>query len=210
MKKLLLLVPVLIIVGCGLFGGEDYYPLKVGNLWKYEGYTTMQDTTTTTIDTTAMTKYESEITGTAQIGGKDVFVTVLKTTRYSYWPMVDTTVTYDTSYTKEEKDTIWSYETLADTMPTISMVLPLELNKTWMQVSGTDTVTYTVKAKEDMTVPAKAYSNCWKVEMKMSGSDEKAYYWYADGVGLIKYWMDYYTGNYLMKMWLELTASTIN
>ncbi|MBS4015270.1 MAG: hypothetical protein KGZ86_02415 [Candidatus Latescibacteria bacterium] len=159
MKKLLLLVPVLLIIGCGLFGGKDFYPLKIGNIWKYTGYTTMADTAATTVDTMSMVKAETEITGTATIGGHEVFVSVMKATRYTYIPMVDSTDWVDTTYMKNLNDTLWSYEALDDTMPTIMLVLPLEVGKTWSQVDGTDTIISTVIAKEDIAVPAQTYKN---------------------------------------------------
>jgi hypothetical protein len=209
MKRLLLLIPVIVIIGCGLFGGEDFFPLKVGNIWKYTGYTTMQDTAATTVDTTSMMVAENEITGTVQIGGADAYVSVTKLTNYTYIPMVDTTESVDTSYIQESNDTIWSYDAVSDTTPMITMVLPLEQDKTWSQVMGTDTITYTVIAKEDITVPAETYTNCWKVEMTHSGSDQKAYYWYADGTGTVKYYNENMMMNYLIKFWYELTEATL-
>ncbi len=209
MKKLLIWLPVILIIGCGLFGGEDYYPLKVGNMWKYTGYNTMQDTSSTTIDTIAKMNIEKEITGTTQIGGKDAYIAVSKVTNYTYIPMIDTTLSVDTSYIVETKDTIWSYQTTNDTNPEIALVLPLELNKSWYQVFGTDTVTYTVIAKEDIMVAAGDYKDCWKVEMKWSNSNMKAYYWYANGTGTTKYLQHYQGGNILWKFWYELIEATI-
>jgi hypothetical protein len=209
MKKLLLLIPVIVIIGCGLFGGEDFYPLAVGNLWKYTGYSTMQDTSATTVDTTQMMMAENEITGTVQIGGKDAYLSITTVTAYTYIPMVDTVESVDTSYIQESNDTIWSYEAVDDSMPMITMVLPIEQDKTWSQVYGTDTITYTVMAKEDITVSAGTYNNCWKVKMTMSGSDHEAYYWYADGTGMVKYYNENANMNYLMKMWYELTEATL-
>lgn len=210
MKRLLLLIPVIAIIGCGLFGGGDFYPLAVGNIWKYTGFVTYADTSApTVVDTMSMMVAETEITGTATIGGADAYVSVTTVTNYTYFPMIDTSVTVDTSYMQNVNDTLWSYNALTDTMPTMEIVLPLELNKTWTQVFGSDTVTYTVVAKEDITVPAATYSNAWKVKMTTTGSDAESFYWYADGTGTVKYYQESTMMNYLMKIWYELTDVTL-
>jgi len=196
MKRLLLLIPVIVIIGCGLFGSKDYFPLKVDNEWKYEGHSyTAADSTTI--------KAETKITGEDLINSKDVFVTVNKTTEYKYYPTAETTVTIDTSYIKETKDTILIYNTKTDSMPMILTILPFELDKTWSVVHGdtisADTTVYTVKAQEDVTVPADTYKKCWKLEIKYGTMAQ--YFWFADGVGIVK---QSWTG-YL----LELTEATI-
>jgi hypothetical protein len=208
MKKVLLaLFALALVMSCDFFGGDNYFPLKVGNRWKYEGYATFQDTAATTVDTISKTKIENEIVGTAEINGKTVYTCVTKTTNYNFLPSIDTVITVDTSYFCEDKDTIWSYESLSDTTPQIMMIKPLEASKTWQQIFDDDTVTYTVKTKETVTVPAGEYKNAWKIEVKTAGSTETQYMWYADGVGLIKLYAEY-AGNY-RKFWFELIEAEI-
>lgn len=193
MKKLLLIIPVLIIVGCGLFGGEDYFPLSVNNEWRYEGYQYTADSLKLAM--------ESKITGQDQIKSKDVFVFVNKTTNYRFYPAIDTTVAIDTIYFMESKDTIWRYEDKNDSTPMILTILPFELNKTWRVIDSisADTTVYTVTAQEDVSVPAGTYKNCWK--LKINDGTTARHFWFADGVGIIKLsWT-----NYL----LELKKATI-
>lgn len=203
MKRLLLLVPVLIIVGCGLFGGEDYFPLKVGNIWKYEG-TAKYDTTTVGTLTAKM-----EITGTDQIGGKDVFVSVVNMTFIALNPP-DTTDVIDTSYIKEAKDTILSYSTKTDSTPEITALLPLKKDLTWTQIAGGDTMHYKVLLQENVTVPAKEYKNCWKIQViHNSDSGTPTYAWYADGTSLVKRSWEETSGTTTITCLLQLTEATI-
>jgi hypothetical protein len=177
MKRLLLLIPVIVIVGCGLFGGEDFFPLAVDNEWLYEGHEYSGDSSNFVMN--------SKITGEDQINGNDVFVFVDNTTYYQFFPMADTFEESETSYVREDKDTIWYYFSKTDSMPMIVALLPFELGKTWDMIYGTDTTTFTMTAQEDVTVPADTYKDCWKIEMK-SGGTVLRNMWFADGVGQIK------------------------
>lgn len=178
MRKLLLLIPVIIIIGCGLFGTKDFFPLKVGNKWIFEGH--MYSAT----DSAAI-KSEQEITGTDAIGGKDVFVFIQKVVSYVFFPINDTFEFVDTSFIKEDKDTIWSYATKTDSTPMIVAILPLEADKSWTQIFGSDTIKSTVKAQEDITVPAGTFKSCWKIETKNNGVLANTS-WYANGKGQVK------------------------
>jgi hypothetical protein len=208
MKRLLLLIPVIAIVGCGLFGGEDFYPLAVDNEWKYDG------TMTTGTDTVAMTMtIEQKITGKDTINTEDVFVMSTTITQKMFTNPPDTTLYVDTtmtrvSYIRETDDTIFSYKTdSTGSVPTVSLLLPLEEGKTWTNIEGNDTTIYTVKPQEDVTIADETYKNCWKIEitgnlMNMSGTH---YHWYSDGTGLIKRAHTDTTGTFV----LELIESTI-
>ncbi|MEO0072358.1 MAG: hypothetical protein ABIK10_02800 [candidate division WOR-3 bacterium] len=174
-----LLIPMtvaLVIVGCGIFGGEDYYPLKVGNQWKYEGYMarvisdTVQDTLyTMTFEHTIARKFRDTIRNI------DVYMRAnVNTIHYLPPYYTDSTVTtVDSTQIYQLGDTLFFDNTPA-------LVYPLEVNKTWHDS------TYKVLAKEDLTVPAGTYRNCWKIQYVPAGGDDTTYYWYKDGVGLIK------------------------
>ena len=174
MKRLLLLLPVIVIIGCGLFGGEDYFPLKVDNVWNYEGQVIATDTITSTTDTIPI-KLTNKITAK----DADNFYTLTRTVT------IDTIVSpTDTTFVKETDDAILSYETKTST-PDTTLLLPLKENKTWTSRVGTDTIVYTVMVKEDVTVPVKTYKNCWKVKMVENGGTP-VYLWYADGTGMVQ------------------------
>lgn len=203
MKRLLLLVPVIIIIGCGLFGGEDFFPINIGNKWEYSGYTLSGTDTSSTMTS------EINITKKDKIGDNDVFESVSKTAIRTRVP--DTTITsYDTSYIRETKDAILTYATKTAT-PETSLLLPLKKDKTWKQISGSDTTTYTVKDQEDVTVKAGTYKKCWKVEAKvtMYGITIPTNFWYADGTGLVKSYTEYTIATVTSKILIQLTKATI-
>lgn len=206
MKRLLLLIPVIAIIGCGLFGGADYYPLKVGNIWKYAGMTTV--TTSGVTDTTSKMFVKVEITSNDQtIGGNKVFTSTSRDSIVTFNP--DTfTVGTGTSYLREADDAILTYSSLTDSTPDTTLMTDLKANKTWTQYIGNDTIVYTVSAaKEDITVPAKTYS-AWKVTEVINGGTPMNF-WYADGTGMIKmsYTYTYYTVT--VAVWYDLTEATI-
>ncbi|MEO0091274.1 MAG: hypothetical protein ABIK61_00985 [candidate division WOR-3 bacterium] len=201
MRKSLLLLGIvaLIIIGCGLFGGEDYFPVKVGNIWNYTGYTTYGN------DTLYMVQMKNEITEKTTINNNDAYRQMSYITTYAYMPVPDTF--YDTTihYFVETKDAVLSYGSPFG-QPDTALKLPLKKDKTWTQIyTSGDTVTFKVLIQEDVTVPAKTYKNAWKIEQRWSGSTTPTYFWYADGVGMIKTYSE--TGT--SKTWFELTSATI-
>ncbi|MEO0083598.1 MAG: hypothetical protein ABIK33_04355 [candidate division WOR-3 bacterium] len=207
MKRLLLLIPVIIIIGCGLFGGPDYFPLKKGNIWKYAGMTTVE--TSLGVDTTSKIFHTSEITADDQkIGGKKVFTMTTRDSILTFNP--DTFyVSTNTSYLRETDNAILTYSSLLDNDPDTTLMTDLKENKTWRQIIGSDTVVYTVLNKEDVTVPAKTYKNAWKIKAVWN-SGTPLYYWYADGTGLIKYYYEYSPySTVTIRSWFELTQATI-
>jgi len=172
MRKLLLLIPMIIIIGCGLFGTKDFFPIAVGNRWVYSGYTKVD--TTTTLTSTKI------VLVTAKNGN---FYTVMDSTT-THNVLLDTnTTTVTTAYIKETDDAILSYAdttAAADTM----LKLPLEANKTWIA----NTLTWKVKEQVDVTVTAGDYKKAWKIEATKTIGDTISIYqqWFADGAGLVK------------------------
>jgi hypothetical protein len=185
---------------------NSYWPLNVGNTWKYAGMTTV--TTSTNTDTTSTMFITEQITANDQtIGGNMVFTVVVRESILTYNP--DTFYIYtSTSYLRQSNDAILSYESLTDPEPDTTLMLDLAVGKTWSQVSGTDTMVYTVLVKEDVTVPAGTY-DAWKIKL-VYNSGTPMYYWYAGGTGLVKmsYTYTYYTAT--VAVWYDLTAATIH
>lgn len=217
MKRLLALTALfctaLILVNCDLFGGsEDYYPMATGSTWDYEGSIT-QTTTAAAVDTIHTSTGRNEIAGKATLtSGEEVARFVNIETTHCRQPET-TWVFTDTSYARQEGDYILAYESLDDTEPDTALALPLELNKTWqIHVAGDTVTTGTVVAQEDVTVPAGTYKDCWKVEVTtVDGSDgiPKMHYWYADGIGRVKWLMESTGAGYIMTFVTELTAASI-
>jgi len=171
MKKLLVLIPImLIVVGCG-GGGQNIYPLTVGNTWNYTTITT----TTTPIDTTTdTTTVDVEITAqTALDNGKEVFEVVSGTS---------------TSYIEDADDYVFGYDTKADTIPDTLLALPLEEGKSWTVTSdtaGTAFKTYVV-GKENVIVPFGTYNDCWKLGNIIGNDTTGVNVYYAEGTGMVK------------------------
>jgi hypothetical protein len=217
MKRLLILTVLfsaaLILVNCDLFGTtEDYYPMATGTTWDYKGSVTMTATDADP-DTISTSAGRAEVTGTAELAsGEEVARFVNVDTIHSRMPET-TYVIVDTNYVRQDGDYVLAYSSLDDTEADTALALPLELNKTWqVWASGDTSVTGTVVAQEDVTVPAGTYTNCWKVEMETTiGTDvsAKMHYWYADGIGRVKWLMENIGGGYKMTARNDLTAADI-
>jgi hypothetical protein len=207
MKRLLLLIPVIAIIGCGLFGGADYYPLAVGNIWTYAGMTTV--TTSSVTDTTAKMFVTLKIAANDQtIGGNKVFTSTSRDSVVTFNP--DTfSIGTGTSYVREADKAILTYSSLTDSTPDTTLMTDLKANKTWTQIVGNDTIVYTVSAaKEDVVVPAKTYS-AWKVKTVWNTGGTPQYFWYADGTGMVKMSYTYTYSTATVAVWYNLTEATI-
>lgn len=186
MKKLLLLIPLVVfIVGCD--GGEEgngYFPLAVGNKWDYS---LTQTTTMTLPDTTFVMTGASttEITDETTLdNGTEVFQQITTTT-YDDTLMQECV---DTTYIEKLDTYILIYDDKADTDPDTSLLLPIEEGNTWTVYSDSaDTMTAEVLGKEDMTVPAGTYEDCWKIEYTFTGATNTD--WFAPDFGIVKHEM---------------------
>jgi len=171
MKKLLLALPILMFVSCGIFGGADYSPMAVGSVWNYQGYTKTDTTIVTTSTSKTEAKAEAKLTS-----GEDV-VEFVSTTNTTVKATGQTTTSTSKYYLRDAGDYILSYAKLDDTKPDTVLALPLEAGKTWHPDSG---VTAKVIAEEDVTVKAGDYK-AWKTEYNTAGFI--SYTWLADGIG---------------------------
>lgn len=183
MKKLcfILVVGLLVYSGCGLFGGKSYYPLAVGNVWKYEIKSIRVDSarTDSTISQTTTT-----VTGTDVLADeREVFVVVATVTGGS-----------STSYMLEEGDYLLSFSSKTDSMPDTMLVTPLETGKSWTVTSFPiiGALTASVTGEEDVTVKAGEYTGCAVVKYSYGNNpnlvDNKT--WYAKGVGGAKTYVE--------------------
>lgn len=196
MKKLLLLIPlVVLIVGCGSDEeGTVFYPLSVGNEWNYN----MSMTRTTPTDTTVETGSDKlEITAETTLdNGTAVFEWVLTIT------FDDTLVPdiIDTSYIEETEDYILQYDAKADTVPSDTMLaLPLETGKTWAD--------YEVMGQEDVTVPAGTFNDCW--EVREVDDEFTLYVYWAPDVGAVRLNDNAVDADTTYEMLMELETYTV-
>jgi hypothetical protein len=178
MKRLLLLAPVLIIVGCFLFGGKDYLPLAVDNQWVYNVLATISAS-----DTVATGVYTNKIATKITIGGDDAYKMTAKDSVHLVSPD-SAFVTTSTVYIRDAKDAFLTYSDTTEA-PDTFLFKDLELDKTWTQIIGADTTVSTVVLKEDVDVTAGTYDDCWKVKM-VHNSGLPSYYWFASGTGVVK------------------------
>jgi len=164
MRHLLPLLFIFLVIACP-GKEENYIPLTVGNWWEFQ-----KGTDTLRIDVLSTKIHTS---------GKEVFCVYENLWTYT-----------DTCYLLEEDDKLYCYETLADTIPMILLELPLELDKSWevMKLIITDTTIITAKvvAKENLTLPAGDFSDCYKFQIFYDADPQDEYYWYAPNVGLVK------------------------
>ncbi|MCX7757379.1 MAG: hypothetical protein N2166_03590 [candidate division WOR-3 bacterium] len=182
------------IIGCGVFGGEDYYPLKVGNKWTYTGYVAMVSDATE--DTTQTFIQQREIARSFKEGNIETFVEGIKTTSHllpPYSPSDTTIVTIESVYVFTRNDTMFQNGR-------VTLVYPLEENKTW----GDSSIGYyTVLNKEDVTVAAGNFRNCWKIRYVID--EDTSYFWLANNVGLVKLSQDWSIFGYLFRTRMELS-----
>jgi hypothetical protein len=153
-----IVVLVSIILGCTK-GGDDFYPLAVGNMWFYaDSYYAY--------DTIVGTRYV-EIIGFVPDTNQTIW---MRETRR----VVEDVEYLDTLFIEECGDTIWATDYVnGDTMHYVLMVQPL--------ISGQQWGSWEVIGIEDITVPAGTFTDCAVV----NHYDE--YIYYAPNVGRVKY-----------------------
>ncbi len=218
MKKSLLFVALLaavalLVTSCDLFGGDKagYYPMTVGSTWEFQGWMTTEQVDQDTIFTS---KTHAEVTQKVTLaGGEEASEFVMTESTHMRLPQETTIVYVDTSYARETDNYVLAYDSKDDTDPDTVLALPLEEGKTWtIHTSGDTTLSAKVIGKETTNVPAGEYKNCWKVEITTNvGSDATPtmHYWYADGVGRVKNFMEYTEQSYKTTLINELTSATI-
>lgn len=180
MKKLLLLIPlVILIVGCGEDEeGTVFFPLSVGNEWNFD----MTMTETTPSDTTVVTGTQSqEITAETTL---DDGTAVFEQTMIMTMEIDTLTTIVDTSieYIEETEDFLLAYDNKADTIPDTVAALPPEVGKTW-NVDDSTTAEYI--GQESVTVPAGTFSDCWKM-VQIESTNDTVWIYVADNVGPVK------------------------
>jgi CBS domain-containing protein len=199
MKKLLLFIPiVLYIIGCG-GAAVNYFPLSVGSVWEYW----MTSTTTTPTDTTETTgtQYVEITEETTLDDGTEVVEQMTITTT-----VVEPDTSVDTTYTymEETEDYIRGYEDKADTLPDTWAELPIEEGNTW---DVNDIMSAVVLGKEAVSVPAGNYDDCW--EIGYITDNDTVYVYFADGVGMVRQYMEITEGDVVFESETELESATI-
>lgn len=205
------LAAALLLTACDLFGvqEDDYYPISLGNMWNYKGLVEIKAFNGDTISSSSGV---TEVTAETRLtGGEDVFEITRIDTTFAKVPSETTLVYTSVSYTRKTDDYVLGYESLDDTEPDTALVLPLEEGKTWTVQSWADTTTTaTVLVKESVTVPAGTY-DCFKVRTTttMGSQSYQMYWWYAEGVGLVKSYLETSQGGLVTVVRNELVSHDI-
>ncbi len=185
MKKLVLsLALAILIIGCG--GEKTVFPLTVGNDWTY-GLTTITEITDTTgvVADTMTATITSEITSETTLDDGTAAFENISSTDYDDTLITDFT---DTSFVVEADDYILGYDSKSDTEPDTLFVLPIEEGNTWTVHPDTaNPTTAVVLGKENVTVPAGTYDDCWEIGYITAG--ETTYTYYAPGTGNVRSYM---------------------
>ncbi|MEO0081588.1 MAG: hypothetical protein ABIL25_04760 [candidate division WOR-3 bacterium] len=198
MKRSLLLAVVLVglavlSTSCDIFGGKaDYYPLSIGSIWNYSWRMTVNDSVWASGTLKVEAVKEEQLTS-----GEKVVMLVSTSTGGT-----------DTSYARKDGEKVWSYSALNDTSPDLAFDGPPAIDKTW---NVNEAVTAKIVAKENVTVAAGTYKNCWKIELTTitDADTTKSHMWLADGTGHVKSYAEEESGGITMKMTVELTSATI-
>lgn len=201
MKKhivfILFIVFTLFITSCGGDGdsGVAYYPLTVGDIWNYEVTMTWEDPDTTMVITGDL---RAKITDETQLdNGTDVFEQVVAWT-------LDGSSFVDTNYIEETDAAIISYDRKDGTDPFTLLELPIEDGNTWIVNTTTTAV---VLGKQDVSVPAGEYDNCWEIAYIIS--DDTTYVYFAEDVGEVKEYGFQTVGDTTLTALIELEGATI-
>ncbi len=212
MKKLMVITVTLVallFVACDLFGKkEDYFPTNVGSKWEYEGYAITESTT----DAPADTVYKLTATIVAEkkdkLSSGDEVIMMIQNSEVHYYQPSETSYSFvETSYVRETKDAVLSYDTKNDTTPDTTLVLPLKEGKTWHIYEN---VVAKVLSQEDITVKAGTYKKAWKIEYTdTAASNYKEYFWYANNIGMAKAYGEWTWGASTVKSTVELVKATI-
>ena len=189
MKNLILLVILsFFIVRCGPVG-TSYFPLDVGNKWNHTITATYTDTTATPDSVWADTGTRTvEIIGETTL---DNGTKVLEAVITEVLKVLNDTITYtDTLYYQETGDYLrYYYDKSDEDYYYTELDLPIEEGKTWTAYTSFFGVEMAlVLGKEDVTVPAGDYNDCWKIGYIFHNRDgyDTTYVYYAEGVGMLK------------------------
>ena len=180
---------LLLTAGCDKLGGEpDFYPTSVGSTWRHTIAATLVELDG---DTVWSAVSRSEVVGKATLaaGGEAAVVVTLDSMRMRI--PHDTIMVYsDTSWVQKKDNRVLMFESVDETSPDTTLVLPLEANKTWLvSAEGGGETRAKVIGKQDVTVPAGTFKDSWMVELASTdaGPDTMRVHWYLAGdVGLIR------------------------
>ena len=197
MKKTLLLAALfcsaLVLTNCDLFGSKpDFFPMTVGSTWTYHGWMTFEQVDDQ--DTLFTSRTATEVRAmTTLTNGKEVAEFVNTDTTRTLVPFETTSVNVSSNYVRKDGDYVLAFDTKDDTEPDTMLALPLEQGRMWTMRSQADTsITALVLGQETVTVRAGEFKDCWKLEITISagGLGQKTYWWYADGIGRVRNYVE--------------------
>ncbi len=214
MKRILALTAIVAVALLGTScksSSGDIFPMSVGSAWHMD-ILLMGGATTASLDTVQTgTATNTAVEKVTLTNGKDVvrFRTDGAITIRRPDPLSDTTIiSTNYAYYREDGDWILGYSAIDDSTADTVMVTSPTVGKTW--TSGTN-ATATVVGQEDVTVKAGTYKNAWKLQVTYTTDSDitEMYYWYAKGVGLVKFHYGFTIQGYTQDYTQELTSSDV-
>jgi len=178
-KKLLTLAVLagFFFAGCNPFdsGETSYFPLSVGNTWRYVFVDLTVESGTT--DTFSIDTVDIEVTALAELASGDSAFTVES----------DDDDLLEEGYYRVTDDFVLFFEDLDDDEPDTLLKMPLDDVSPWRQ---NEYVLAQVRGQEDTTVVAGTYKDCWKI--RYSEDNDLLYdRWYAPNVGIcLQQWFE--------------------
>jgi len=158
----LMLSLFLLLLGCG--PTELPFPLKEENTWTFEG------------DSGLITY---KIVGAKENEDKGVKLYHMGSFSEGSMGQVD--------YYFQNEDGLYYYDTLKSEEPIPALIYPLEEGQKWSYGKGDNAIDFTILAKEDVSVPAGDFKDCYKIEFKPKAGNLTMIEWFCPRIGFVKY-----------------------
>lgn len=168
MKKILLVLGIISIIGCKKEKIKDIMPLNVGNYWNY--YRIVVEDNDTTL--------------------KDIFKMEVINQNNDTFYLIGSLFTFEELSEKPEEETtkVIFYEnslfTFTDDQLDTQLVLPLKEGNYW---KINEEFTAEVVDMEEVNIDNEKYSNCWRIKYRNEEGDIQKELWVKEGIGIVKF-----------------------
>jgi hypothetical protein len=145
---------------------SDYFPMTIGSAWTWRSDAHYVNPDTTMTDTQMMRAVSADTLS----NGKSVVTIEMSAHGWT-----------DTIYVHKSSNCVLFFHELDSTDCDTLLLLPLEQGKSWTRYGGTSRTT--VIGKEDVTVPAGNFPECWKLVTIGPPMQCTVYTWLGRGTG---------------------------
>lgn len=167
MRKIILTLAILTfsLISLSCVTKAPLYPLKVENVWVFED------------DKGNLLTYK--IVGAKDNADKGVKLYHLGTFTEGTMGKVD--------YYFQNEEGLFYYDTLKSEEPITALKYPLEEGTEWTYGEGDTAINFKVLGKEEVSVPAGDFKDCFKIEFKPVSGTLIMNEWFCPQVGFVKY-----------------------